>query len=81
VVDTHVLRVSQRLGLTRNRDPEKIEQDLMRQFRPERWTALSHELIQLGRTCCKAPKPRCWECPLQPLCPYPKKTKRPNPKL
>ena len=77
VVDTHVLRVSQRLGLTRNREPEKIEQDLMKLFPPRRWTMLSHELIQLGRTCCKAPKPRCWECPLQPLCPYPKKTKQP----
>jgi len=77
VVDTHVLRVSQRLGLTRNKDPEKIEQDLMQLFPAERWTALSHELIQLGRTCCKAPKPRCWECPLQTICPYPNKTKQP----
>jgi endonuclease-3 len=76
VVDTHVLRISQRLGLTKNKDPEKIEQDLMRLFPPERWTALSHELIYLGRSACKAPKPRCWECPLREICPFPKKTKQ-----
>jgi len=73
VVDTHVGRVSQRLGLTKNHDPEKIEQDLMRLFPPERWTRLSHEFILHGRKCCKAPKPLCETCPLLEVCPYPKK--------
>ncbi len=73
VVDTHVGRVSQRLGLTRESDPEKIERDLMELFPPARWTQLCHELIIHGRTACKAPIPRCTECPLLALCPYTKK--------
>jgi endonuclease-3 len=75
VVDTHVGRVSQRLGLTKNSDPEKVEQDLMKLFPPERWTQLCHELILHGRNVCKAPKPLCWLCPLEKLCPFPHKTR------
>ncbi len=74
VVDTHIGRVSRRLGLTKNTDPEKVEQDLMRIFPRERWTALSHEMIFHGRRYCKAPTPRCTGCPLLELCPYPKKS-------
>jgi len=73
VVDTHVGRVSRRLGLTKETAPEKIEYDLMVLFPPERWTALSHELIFHGRACCKAPQPHCTGCPLLKLCPCPNK--------
>jgi endonuclease-3 len=62
VVDTHVKRVSRRLGLTENTDPVKIEFDLMELFPRPRWTLLSHQMIAHGRTVCKAPKPSCGEC-------------------
>ncbi|HEY3323815.1 MAG TPA: endonuclease III [Planctomycetota bacterium] len=74
VVDTHVSRVSQRLGLTKQTDPVKIEAELMRLFPRERWTQIGHEMIIHGRTRCKAPKPICAGCPLLTVCPYPKKT-------
>jgi endonuclease III len=73
VVDTHVGRLSRRLGFTRHTDPEKVEQDLMQLFPPERWTKLAHELILLGRAHCKAPTPRCDGCPLSALCPFTEK--------
>lgn len=73
VVDTHVGRISRRLGLTRNSDPEKVEQDLMPLFPAERWTALGHEMILHGRKFCKAPEPRCAGCALLELCPYSRK--------
>lgn len=73
VVDTHVGRISRRLGLTRQTDPEKAERDLMQLFPPERWTVVSHEFILHGRKHCKAPVPRCTGCPIQSLCPYPGK--------
>jgi endonuclease-3 len=73
VVDTHVGRISRRLGLTRNTDPVKVEHDLMKLFPPERWTALGHEMILHGRKYCKAPTPRCTGCPIIELCPYKKK--------
>jgi endonuclease-3 len=69
VVDTHVTRVSARLGLTRNFDAEKIEQDLMKLIPPKEWTAFSHRLIAHGRTICVARKPRCAECALNDVCP------------
>jgi endonuclease-3 len=69
VVDTHVSRVSQRLGLTGRRDPEKIEQDLMKVVPKERWNAFSLQLIEHGRKVCKARAPRCGECFLLKLCP------------
>ncbi len=69
VVDTHVRRLSQRLGLTREDDPEKIERDLIRLFPRDRWTLLSHLLIFHGRAVCAARRPRCGECPIAHLCP------------
>jgi endonuclease III len=69
VVDTHVRRLSQRLGLTRHEDPEKIEQDLMRVVPEEDWTVFSHLLIFHGRKVCKARRPLCEDCVLNDLCP------------
>jgi endonuclease-3 len=69
VVDTHVSRLSHRLGLTRQRDPEKIERDLMEKIPKRDWTLFSHLLIHHGRAICQARKPRCPECKLAPLCP------------
>ncbi len=68
VVDTHVLRLSQRLELTRETTPEKVERDLMKIIPRDRWIAFSHEMIQHGRLVCVARKPRCVECTLEPLC-------------
>lgn len=69
VVDTHVGRLSRRLGLTKHDDPLKVEQDLIPLFPRERWTMLAHYLIEHGRAICDARKPRCGECPLRDLCP------------
>jgi endonuclease-3 len=69
VVDTHVARVSQRLRLTRNADPEKIEQDLMKLIPKQHWTDWSHWLIWHGRRRCFARKPECTECEILRLCP------------
>ena len=69
VVDTHVRRVSGRLGLTENKDPVKIEQDLMKVVPQEDWTAFSHLLILHGRRTCKARKPDCPNCILNDICP------------
>ncbi len=69
VVDTHVARLSQRLGLTRETDPVKIERALMPLFPRESWALLSHLLIWHGRRTCDARRPRCGECVLADLCP------------
>lgn len=69
VVDTHVARVSNRLGLTREKDPVKIEQDLMPLFPREDWALLSHLLIFHGRRVCEARKPKCEICVLNDICP------------
>jgi endonuclease-3 len=69
VVDTHVQRLSQRLQLTREDDPKKIEQDLMKLLPPEEWIDFSHRLIWHGRRLCTARKPKCGECPLAEVCP------------
>jgi endonuclease-3 len=69
VVDTHVTRLSQRLGLTKNTDPVKIEQDLIKLFPSEQWTMLSHLLIEHGRQICEARRPKCEECLLNDFCP------------
>ena len=91
-VDTHVQRLSRRLGLTAETDPEKIERDLIPLVPQEDWTLWSHLLIHHGRAICQARKPKCPECPLLPHCPAgqklvkatasvapppPQKTKRP----
>jgi endonuclease-3 len=68
-VDTHVTRLSQRLGLTKHTDAVKIEQDLIPIVPQEKWCEWSHLLIAHGREICKAIKPRCPECPLLPHCP------------
>ncbi len=68
VVDTHVGRISRRLGFTRHQDPVKVEADLMKILPKKRWTLFSHQLIHHGRQLCMARKPRCSECPLAPLC-------------
>jgi len=69
VVDTHVHRLSRLLGLTRQDDPVKIEQDLMAIVPRDDWTWFSHTLIQHGRTVCVARRPRCADCVLNRLCP------------
>lgn len=68
-VDTHVSRLSQRLGLTRQKTPEKIEQDLMKVVPRKKWDTFSLQLIQHGRLVCIARRPRCGECALNALCP------------
>lgn len=69
VVDTHVARVSQRLGLTENKNPEKIEQDLMKIVPQQYWIQFSHWLINHGRRVCRARNPKCSDCFLKDLCP------------
>ncbi len=69
VVDTHVTRLSYRLGFTKNKDPKKIEQDLIKIVPKEKWIDFSHLLILHGRAICKARKPLCEKCALNPLCP------------
>jgi endonuclease III len=69
VVDTHVTRLSNRLGLTRTKDAARIEQDLMKVVPTEEWTDVAHLFIYHGRAVCKAPRPRCEACVLSNLCP------------
>ena len=68
-VDTHVRRVGERLGFTSEKDPDKIEQDLMRLIPRERWFDFTYVIIDHGRGTCVARKPRCDECPVSDLCP------------
>jgi len=68
VVDTHVQRLSRRLDLTRNEDPKKIEQDLIKVIPKDRWILFSHQLIWHGRRVCAARKPKCVECNMEQLC-------------
>jgi endonuclease-3 len=68
VVDTHVQRISARLDLTKNTDPVKIEQDLVKIIPRERWILFSHQLILHGRALCVARNPKCSECDLNPIC-------------
>jgi endonuclease-3 len=68
-VDTHVKRLSFRLGLTKNTEQNRIEKDLMRLFPRERWGPVNHLLVNLGREICTAAKPKCPECPLADICP------------
>ncbi len=69
VVDTHVRRLSNRLGFTAENDPEKIEKDLMQTVPKRDWTVFSHLLILHGRSVCKARKPACADCVVNDLCP------------
>jgi endonuclease-3 len=68
VVDTHVLRLTKRLDLSRNEDPKKVEQDLMKIIPQEKWIQFSHQLIWHGRRVCHARKPKCVECNMESLC-------------
>ena len=68
VVDTHVQRIAQRLDLTGEKDAVKIEKDLMKLIPTGTWILFSHQLIHHGRNLCVARKPRCAECPLNPIC-------------
>jgi len=68
VVDTHVLRLSKRLDLSRNEDPKKVEEDLMKIIPQEKWIQFSHQIIWHGRRVCFARKPKCVECNMESLC-------------
>ncbi|RLF48861.1 MAG: endonuclease III, partial [Thermoplasmata archaeon] len=78
VVDTHVMRLSQRLGLTKEKNREKIEQELMRKFSKDKWADLSNLLIAHGRNVCKARKPECEKCILKDRCRHYKQLKEGN---
>lgn len=67
-IDTHVLRVSQRLGLTKQKNPDKIEQDLMPLTPRKNWSSFGHQITLHGRYVCVARKPRCETCPLEDVC-------------
>ena len=75
-VDTHVKRISNRLGLTRQTDPVKIEKDLQRIIPKDAWTQTSHLFIMHGRRTCYARKPSCQRCPVFDLCEWPGKLSR-----
>lgn len=77
VVDTHVARISKRLGLTKHKDAVKIEFDLMKLMPDSAWSDFSLQLIYFGRETCMARKPKCPACPLIDLCKYPQKTTNP----
>ena len=68
VVDTHVKRISKKLGVTKEEDPVKVEMDLMKKLPKDHWILWNIHIIRLGRTICKAPTPKCEECFLQDLC-------------
>jgi endonuclease III len=77
-VDTHVKRVTNRVGLTTHTDPVKVEMDLAALYPESEWSGISMRVIQFGRDTCIARKPRCWECPLVDRCTYPDKTPAPE---
>ena len=68
VVDTHVFRMSHRLGLAKGDTPQKVEQELMKVLPQDRWVSFSHQVIHHGRQVCIARKPKCRECNLEQLC-------------
>ena len=74
VVDTHVFRIAHRLKLSKQKTPEKVEQDLIKVVPRERWISFGHQTILFGRNICKARKPMCAECPLESICDSPDKT-------
>jgi endonuclease-3 len=69
VVDTHVGRISRRLGLTEEKDPIRVEQELMSQLPKKNWIQYSHQIIFHGRRVCKARNPQCDDCVLADICP------------
>ena len=78
VVDTHVARISKRLGLTESHNPVKIEYDLMEIIPRKNWNVFSLQLIYFGRAICKSRKPLCPTCPLYDLCDFPDKILKPG---
>ncbi|MCL1925220.1 MAG: endonuclease III [Defluviitaleaceae bacterium] len=70
VVDTHVGRISRKLGITKFEDPVKVEFDLMKKLPKKAWIKYNHQLIAHGRAICKAPKPKCEKCFMQDVCKY-----------
>jgi endonuclease-3 len=76
-VDTHVKRVTNRLGITANQDPEKIERELKDLYLEKDWSGVSMRFIQFGRDVCDAKRPRCWECPMRDRCLFEPKSTRP----
>ncbi len=77
VVDTHVIRLSGRIGLTKEKDPVKIEFALMRIIDKKNWTMFSHLLVFHGRNVCKARRPACYKCSIAEICSYTEKTDEP----
>lgn len=77
-VDTHVKRVTNRLGITDSENPEKIEHELKNLYLKKDWSGVSMRFIQFGRDVCDAKRPRCWECPMRDRCPFEPKTIRPT---
>ena len=69
VVDTHMLRLSNRMGFSTSRDADEVERDMMAAFPEREWIALSHRIAWHGRRCCTARKPNCDECPIADDCP------------
>jgi len=74
VVDTHVFRIARRLKLSKQKTPERVEQDLMKLVPMENWITFGHQVIWFGRRICQARKPLCATCPLEPVCDAPDKT-------
>lgn len=74
VVDTHVFRIMRRLKLSKQKTPEKVEQDLMKLVPQDRWISFGHQVIWFGRKICAARKPLCADCPLESICDSPDKT-------
>lgn len=72
IVDTHCARINRRLGFTKQSDPVKIERDLMKIWPEEHWTLFSHSMVFHGRAVCGARAPKCSQCVLADLCPFPK---------
>ncbi len=79
VVDTHVGRLSRRLGLSRNEDPEKVEYDLMKKLPKDHWISCNTQLIALGRTICSSRNPKCAECFLKDICDTGRKNTKKDP--
>jgi endonuclease-3 len=78
VVDTHVFRISRRLGFSESETPENVERDLMEILPQERWISFAHQAILHGRALCKARNPLCRACPLEEICEWPEKTVKPD---
>lgn len=76
-VDTHVLRIANRLGWTKGKTPERVEQDLMKLVPKSSWREINRVFVQFGRDICKAPTPQCWRCPVREMCLYTPKTAEP----